>query len=134
MEIPHFQITFEMEGKIMVVKTFQDLSVWQKSRQFVLKIYKLTKTFPAEERFGLTSQLQRAVVSVCANIAEGKKKGTKEYLRYLDIAEGSLEEAKCYLILSMDLEYCDSNQFNELFDLTNEIGRMMHSLKQSLRE
>lgn len=117
----------------MSVKTFQDLDVWQKSRELVLRIYKLTKKFPYEERFGLSNQIQRAAVSICANIAEGKKKGTKEYLRFLSIAEGSLEEVKCYLILASDLKYCDLNQYNELIDLSNEIGRMLHGLTMKLK-
>ena len=92
-------------------KTFQDLIVWQKAHQFVLGVYNLTSTFPSAEMYGLTSQLRRAAVSVPANIAEGfKKKGKADKVRYLNIAQASLEESRYYLILANDLNYTDSSQ------------------------
>ncbi len=89
-------------------RSFQDLIVWQKAHRFVRSVYALTKTFPPEEIYGLTSQFRRAEVLVPANIAEGfKKKGRADKVRFLNIAQGSLEECRYYLILTRDLEYGD---------------------------
>lgn len=89
-------------------KTFQDLIVWQKAHKFVLEVYKYTSSFPKEEIYGLTSQFRRAAVSVPSNIAEGfKKKGKADKNRFLNIAQGSLEESRYYLILANDLGYGD---------------------------
>ena len=90
-------------------RNFQDLIVWQKAHQFVLSVYRLSKGFPREEIYGLTSQLRRAAISVPANIAEGfKKKGRLDKVRFMNIAQGSLEECRYYLILSNDLEYANT--------------------------
>jgi four helix bundle protein len=90
-------------------KSFQDLIVWQNAHQFVLSAYRLSGEFPKAEIYGLTSQLRRAAVSIPANIAEGfKKKTTADKLRFLNIAQGSLEECRYYLILTKDLEYGDT--------------------------
>ena len=89
-----------------MAKSFQDLIVWQKAHAFVLNVYGWTESFPRSELYGLTSQLRRAAVSIPANIAEGfKKRGPKDKLRFLNIAQGSLEEARYYLILADDLGY-----------------------------
>ena len=89
-------------------KSFQELLVWQRAHQFVLDIYRLTSNFPREETYGLTAQMRRAVVAVPANIAEGfKKRGRLDKLRYLNIAEASLEEVRYYLLLSRDLSYAE---------------------------
>lgn len=91
-------------------KSFRDLIVWQKSHQLVIGIYTETKSFPSEEKFGLISQIRRAAVSVPANIAEGfVKRGIKDKSNYYNIAQGSLEEVKYYLILSKDLGYLKDN-------------------------
>ncbi|HEX9544557.1 MAG TPA: four helix bundle protein [Pyrinomonadaceae bacterium] len=88
---------------------FQELIVWQKAHQFVLSVYRISKGFPREEVYGLTSQLRRAAISVPANIAEGfKKKGRLDKVRFMNIAQGSLEECRYYLILSNDLEYAST--------------------------
>ncbi len=85
---------------------FEDLIVWQKAHKFVLRTYRFTDQFPSNERFGLTSQLRRSAVSIAANIAEGfKKRSPKDKVRFLNIAQGSLEESRYYLILAKDLEY-----------------------------
>jgi len=86
-------------------KHFQELVVWQKAHGLVLEIYRLTRMFPKEEIYGLTSQIRRSAVSVPANIAEGfKKKGRNDKARFLNIAQGSLEETRYYLMLAMDLD------------------------------
>jgi four helix bundle protein len=87
-------------------KTFRDLVVWQHSHQFVLSVYRLTAAFPKGETFGLISQLRRAAVSIAANIAEGfKRRGRGDKVRFLNIAQSSLEECRYYLILTEDLGY-----------------------------
>ena len=87
-------------------KRFEDLIVWQKAHPFVLKVYRLTAQFPKTEIYGLTSQFRRAAISIPANIAEGfKKKGKADNARFLNIAQGSLEECRYYLILSKDLGF-----------------------------
>ena len=89
-------------------KNFTDLIVWKKAHEFVLEVYAVTKNFPAEERFALCSQFQRAAVSIPANIAEGYKKLSRaDKLRFMNISQGSLEECRYYIILSKDLSYID---------------------------
>lgn len=89
-------------------KTFEDLIVWQKAHEFVLSVYNFTGRFPQKEIYGLTSQFRRAAISIPANIAEGfKKKGKADKVRFMNIAQGSIEECRYYLILSKDLNYGD---------------------------
>jgi four helix bundle protein len=112
-------------------KTFQDLVVWQKAHQLVLKVYRLTEAFPRAEMYGLTSQLRRAAVSIPANIAEGfKKSGKADKLRYLNIAQGSLEECRYYLILTRDLGYADVAGAHELLE---EASRLLHAYASPMR-
>ncbi len=117
----------------MDVKSFEDLIVWQKAHQLTLEIYKVTKEFPKAEKFGLISQIRRSTASIFANIAEGQTKSRKDFLRFLDIARGSLEETKYHLILSRDLTYCTEEQFKMLYELSDEIGKMIYGLSQQLR-
>lgn len=113
-------------------KRFEDLEVWRKAHELVLKIYKITKDFPAEEKFGLVSQMRRASISIPANIAEGfKKRGLKDKTNFYNIAQGSLEELRYYSILSRDLKYCEDT--NELDGLIETIGRMLYGLIQSIQ-
>jgi four helix bundle protein len=90
-------------------RTFEDLVVWRRAYQFALALYKITDSFPRHELYGLTSQMRRAAVSVPANIAEGfKKRGRLDKARFLNIAQGSVEESRCYLLMSQDLGYGDT--------------------------
>jgi four helix bundle protein len=94
----------------------------QKAHQFVLGIYRFTESFPKNETYGLTSQLRRAAVSIPANIAEGfKKKGKADKARFMNIAQGSLEECRYYLILARDLKYCDSAPLNAQLEEVNKL-------------
>ena len=112
-------------------QSFEDLIVWQKAHAFVLEVYGLTAAFPREEVYGLTSQLRRAAVSIPANVAEGfGKRSRTDKVRYLNIAQGSLEEARYYLILARDLEY--ANTATQLEQLA-EAGRLLHAASQTLR-
>lgn len=105
-------------------RNFQDLIVWQKAHQFVLGVYRLSKSFPREEVYGLTSQFRRAAISIPANIAEGfKKRGRPDKVRFMNIAQGSLEECRYYLILSKDLDYADPAQLvRQLEEVSKLLG------------
>ena len=94
---------------------FQRVIAWQKAHEFVLLVYKISKHFPEDERFGLTSQLRRAAVSIEANIAEGYREiGKADKLRFLNIAQGSLEECRDYRILAKDLNYISDEEYEQL--------------------
>jgi four helix bundle protein len=113
------------------VRNFWDLVVWKKSHQLVLHVYRITKGFPPDEKFGLTSQLRRAVVSVSANIVEGFRKRTKrDKANYYNVAHGSLEEVKYYLILAKDLDYLGDVKTE--WEIADEISKMLMALQKSL--
>jgi four helix bundle protein len=103
--------------------SFEQLIVWQKAHRFVLDVYKHTENFPRQETYGLTSQLRRAAISIPANIAEGfKKRGRPDKIRFYNIAQGSLEECRYYLILSKDLNYGDTAQLKIQLE---EVSKML---------
>jgi four helix bundle protein len=111
-------------------KSFQDLIVWQRAHELVLKIYQITKDFPEDERFGLTSQMRRSAVSIPANIAEGFKKWSKnDKARFLNIAQSSLEETRYYLILSRDLKYPTGES---LLPKIEEVSKLLNSYYSKL--
>lgn len=113
--------------------SFKDLIVWQKSHQLVLAIYSITKTFPKEEIFSLTNQVRRASVSIAANISEGyKKKTVPNKLNFINIAEGSLEEVKYYIILSKDLKYIDEKNYEQLYIYAEEVGRLISGYEKAI--
>lgn len=115
------------------IKTFRDLLIWQKSMDFVTCIYKETNEFPREEQFGLTQQLRRAAVSVPSNIAEGYgRNSTKDYMRFLRIAIGSLYEIQTQILISKNLGYISKEVFEKHFDALREIERMITSLIKKL--
>lgn len=104
-------------------KNFEDLMVWRKAHRFVLGAYELTRLFPREEAYGLTSQFRRAAISIPANVAEGfRKRGAADKLRFLNVAQGSAEECRYYLILAKDLKYGDQP---ELLELLDEVTRLL---------
>ncbi len=112
----------------MILYGFQNVIAWQKSHAFVIEAYRVTKKFPEDERFGLTSQFRRAAVSIEANIAEGYKRISKaDKLRMLNIAQGSLEECRDYLILSRDFAYIDETDIQLLYKSLEEARRFMNS-------
>ena len=118
-------------GNKKKAKSFQDLVVWKKSHQFVLKIYKMTKSFPQHELFGLVSQIRRAAVSVPANVSEGfKRKGKADKTRFFNISQASLEEVRYYLILANDLGYADTKSLSKDLD---EIGRLLYSYIKAVK-
>jgi four helix bundle protein len=114
----------------MPAASFEDVVVWQKAHQFVLVAYRLSRTFPRSETYGLTSQFRRAAVSIPANIAEGfKKRGKADKLRFYNIAQGSLEETRYYLILVKDLGYGD---VSELQPLLEEVSKLLEAYSQTI--
>lgn len=115
------------------MKSFRELKVWQKAHALTLKIYEITRSFPADERFTLVSQIRRSTISIPANIVEGfKRRSDKDYAHFLNIAEASLEETKYFLILARDLKYMKNNHYGELLNLAEEIGKMLHALRSKL--
>jgi len=111
---------------------FADLIVWQKAHAFVLSVYRLSASFPKSEIYGLTSQLRRAAVSIPANIAEGfKKRSSIDTARYMNIAQGSLEECRYYLILSKDLGYADTEPLNLKLD---GVGKLLYGYINAIRK
>ncbi len=112
---------------------FEDLEVWQKVHRLVLEIYKITKEFPGEGKFGLVSQMRRAGVSIAANIAEGfKKRGPRDKANFYNIAQASSEESHYYMILAKDLEYVKEN--GGLLMNIDEVARMLHGLVNSIKK
>ncbi len=116
-----------------MLKNYRDLKVWQKSYRLCLEFYRITKKFPKEERYGLTSQIRRSAVSIPSNIAEGYgRKTTADYLRSLYIADGSVCELETQVLLSGDLNYINKENLKALKDDTAEIERMLIALIKSL--
>lgn len=115
-----------------MIKTFQEIIVWQKAHQLTIEIYDITKTFPKEEKFGLVSQMRRCVISIPSNITEGfKRKSLKDSLRFYNIAEGSLEELKYQLLLAKDIKYINEETYKRLIDLAEEVGKLLNGWKKS---
>ena len=118
-----------------MTNNFQELLAWQKAHQFVLMVYNTTRTFPEWEKFRLCSQFERAAVSIAANIAEGYRRLSRtDKLRMMNIAQGSLEECRYYIILSKDLGYIDENRFNEMNYAIYITSRFLNSYCKGIRE
>lgn len=109
---------------------FSKLRVWRQAHEWVLSIYRLTRRFPAEERYGLTAQLRRAATSVPGNLAEGSRRRTvPDYGKFVNIAEGSLAECEYFLMLACDLGYADTTQH---LSTAREIAKMLYGLRDAL--
>ena len=116
------------------MQDFRKLQMWHKSHQLTLRIYALTSTFPADERFGLISQMRRAAASVPTNIAEGcGRDGNAELRRFVYIALGSVSELEYQCILAHDLSYMDDDTFTDIDAQVNEVKRMLYGFAQRLR-
>ena len=108
--------------------SFENIIAWQKAHAFVLLVYRVTKHFPKDEIFGLTSQFRRAAVSIEANIAEGYKKLSKaDKLRFFNISQGSLEECRDYIILSRDLDFLQKGEFEALCTSIEEASKLLNA-------
>ncbi len=118
----------------MAVDSYRDLKVWQLSMKLVEDVYVLTANYPKHEVFGLAGQIQRAAVSVPSNIAEGHARdSTKDYLRFIAVALGSLAELETQLILSLRLSYITETHLTEILEITAEAGRMLRGLQKRLK-
>lgn len=114
------------------IKSFTDLIVWQEAHRLVLLVYKITKDFPKDEKFGLVSQLCRAVVSISSNIAEGFSRGTmKDKIQFYRIAQGSITEVQNQLLIAKDIGYLDKNIFSKLANQTILVNKLMNGLIRS---
>ena len=108
---------------------YRDLVIWQRAMALAEATYRLTRSFPGDERFGLTSQARRAAVSVAANIAEGYGRGTRPaYVSFVRIAQGSLKELETHLILAERIGLCPAGATKDLLAEADEIGRMVRTL------
>ncbi len=117
----------------MSIESFEQLEVWKAAHQLVLDVYHVTSFLPPDQRFGLISQMQRAAVSVPANIAEGfKRRGRADKAHFYNIAQGSLEELRYYFILCRDLGY--KLEYAPMASQADQIGRMLTGLVKSIRE
>ena len=120
-----------MQMEEIRARSFKDLIVWQKAHKFVLEVYSYTESFPPNEMYGLTSQMRRCAVSIPANIAEGfKKRGKADKVRFLNIAQGSLEECRYYLILAKDLSYGHSQEHSEKAE---EVSKLLEAYSRAIR-
>ena len=112
------------------MQCFTELGVWQEARQLVLAVYRASSGFPRSELYGLTAQLRRAIVSVAANVAEGSKRRTNsDYARFLNLAESSLAEAQCLLMLARDLGFLSAEDAGSLLDGAGHVARRLHALR-----
>lgn len=119
----------------MPLKTYRELDVWKVSMDLLEAVYSLTKLFPDVERYALTTQIQRAAVSIPSNIAEGYGRAHRaEYLHMLSIAKGSLAEVETQLLIAHRLGYCSREQLMPVWRLTQRVGRMLRAQLRSLRK
>ena len=116
----------------MTVKQYSDLVAWQKAVDLVTEVYRITKNFPKEEVYGLTSQLRRAAVSVPSNIAEGQSRGSREFAHFLSIALGSLSELETQMIIARRLGYVQESELATFTQMAGETGRLIHGLSRSI--
>jgi len=115
------------------MQRYRDLKVWQRSHALVLQLYRLTTSFPAEERFGIVSQLRRAAVSVPTNIAEGSKRKSKaDFAHFLNVAEGSLAETEYLVQLAGDLGYVADDTVKPMLAEIDEVARMLYTLRSKV--
>ena len=117
----------------MKVKNYRELIAWQRAMDLVEEVYRVSKSFPREEIYGLTSQIRRAAVSVPSNIAEGQgRRTTGDFLRHLSIAYGSLREVETQILISVRLQYLSQSNTDNLMQRAGEVGRLLNGLMTSL--
>lgn len=117
----------------MASKSFREVRAWQKAHEFVLAFYATKKMFPDDEKYALVPQFQRAAVSIAANIAEGYRKISKaDKLRFFNIAQGSLEECRYYIILSHDVGYYNDEITNEMWDKIDTASAVLNAYCQAI--
>lgn len=115
------------------IRSYRDLLVWQRAMDFVESVYRETEGWPATERFGLINQLRRCSVSVPSNIAEGQgRRSDREFVRFLLVAYGSLQEAETQISIAARLGYCSIESETRLLQAAAELGRLLHGLVRSI--
>jgi four helix bundle protein len=115
-----------------MVGGYKELKVWQRAKLLVSGVYRLTSTFPRDELYGLTNQMRRCAVSIVSNIAEGHARSQKDFLRFLDIAYGSLNELETQMEIAVDLKFVERAETKSIAAEIQEIGKMINGLKKSL--
>ena len=116
-------------------QSYKDLVVWQKGIELAKRIYSVTRRFPTEERFGLTSQMRRAAISIPSNVAEGQaRRTTPEFIQFVSHAEGSAAELDTQIILAVELNFCRKTDVLPIYELNDEIRRMLNALRRRLAE
>jgi four helix bundle protein len=119
---------------LSVIKSFEELPMWKDARKFTNKIYNLTKKFPSKEVYGLNSQITRSAVSIMSNIAEGFDRfSSREFIRFLVIARGSISEVQNDLYIALDLKYISKNEFQSAYDDAKNIGKQINGFIKYLR-
>ena len=114
-------------------RSYKDLIVWQKGIELAKIVYRLTRCYPVEERFGLVAQMRRAAVSIPSNLAEGQARHTTgEFIQFISHAEGSVAELDTQLILSIELKFCTNERAQSAFGLINELRKMLNVLRRKL--
>ena len=116
----------------MAVRSYQDLEVWREGIELAVQVYVCGDNFPAHECFGITSQLRRAAVSIPSNIAEGQGRSRKDFLRFLAIARGSLQEVGTLIVIVERLRYVSSEEVLALRDRADRVGRLLNGLRRAL--
>ena len=118
-----------------MTQSFKEVYAWQRAHAFVVLVYQTTKNYPKHELFGLCPQFQRAAVSIAANIAEGyRRDGMSDKLRFLNIAQGSLEECRYFILLSYDLNYIDINTYNNMNMSIEEASKLLNAYYKGIKE
>ncbi|MEK7724389.1 MAG: four helix bundle protein [Acidobacteriota bacterium] len=116
------------------MRPHENLEVWKKAIEMVTEVYEITQSFPTEEKFGLTSQIRRAVVSIPANITEGvARKSDKEFCNFLSIAQGSASELETELLIAKNLKYLSVERYQKIYEEVNTIARMIIGLSQKVK-
>ena len=116
-------------------QSYKDLVVWQKGIELAKRIYAVTRGFPNEERFGLTSQMRRAAISIASNVAEGQaRRTTPEFIQFVSHAEASAAELDTQIILAVELNFCRKTDVLPIYELNDEIRRMLNALHRKLAE
>jgi four helix bundle protein len=114
------------------VRTYKDLVVYKKAYELAVHVYKITERYPDREKFVLCNQMRRSALSIPSNIAEGYRRGKKEYIQFLKIAYGSCAELETLLLLSRDLGYLNERDFTVINNIQNEVSRILNSLLRKL--
>lgn len=116
------------------MQDFRNLKVWQKAHALTLAVYRGTRSFPSDEKFGITSQLRRSCASILANLAEGcARGGDTDFARFVNVAAASASETDYHLLLARDLQYLEDSVYQQLFEQVSEVKRMLNTFERTLR-